>query len=492
MTRAVLALCLLVAGCAKAPAAVIPTRLSDPLAKLTADITSTIRTPGVARGAWGISVYSLDRGESLFTLNETTLLVPASTAKLIALATAVQAVGWDYRYETILRATGPVVDGVVQGDLIVVGSGDPSIGGRGGTDLATFVNVLKAAGIRRIEGRVIGDDNGVEEPRPQLAWAWDDLGYATGAMFGALNAAENRLDVTVIPASVPGASASIIVLPQAAYRPLDNRVSTSPAGSPPLIWPEQRPGVPYLTIAGSIPAGAEPARLQVSAGNPTFWFASVLRHALVVAGIEVTGEAFDIDDVIPAIDPQSSAILYVHMSPPLSQIAGPMLKNSINLYGEAALRLNTPGGTFPTNDAALEGLRTTLASWEVPADGWQVVDGSGLSRRNAVTPGVLIAVLRRMWDPTGASPWMNSLPVASVDGTLVGRMGGTAAAGNVRAKTGTMSNIRALAGYVRTRDGEPLAFAIIVNNFEGRGTAAVEAIDTIVVTLANFSRAPIQ
>ena len=133
----------------------------------------------------------------------------------------------------------------------------------------------------------------------------------------------------------------------------------------------------------------------------------------------------------------------------LAEIAQPLLKDSINLYGEAVLRLNAPQGVLPTNDAALEGLRARMAAWGIPADAWQIVDGSGLSRRNAMAPEALVAVLRRMYDPSGASPWMTALPVAGLDGTLAGRMAGTPAEGNVRAKTGTMSNIRTLAGYVR-------------------------------------------
>ena len=478
-------------ACAKAPAAITPTSLSDPLAQLATNVTSTIKSPGVARGVWGVSVYSLDRRETLFALNDTTLLVPASTAKLIAVATAAQAVGWDYRYETLLRTTGPIADGIIQGDLVVVGSGDPSIGGRGGSTLAGFVDVMRTSGIRRIEGRVIGDDDAVEEPRPQLAWAWDDLGYTTGALFGALNYGENRMDVIVAAGHAVGAPPTL-TQPYSWNRAMLNRAITGAAGSTQLLWPEQRPGEPFLTIAGSIPVGAEPARVSVAVGNPTLWFANALRHALIQAGIEVRGEAQDIDDVVlePLQPERGDGILYIHRSPTLAALAQPMLKDSINLYAEAALRLNTPGGTFATNDAALTGVRATLAGWDVATDGWQVVDGSGLSRRDAVAPDTLIAVLRRMWDPTGASPWMNSLPIAGMDGTLAGRMTGTAAAGNVRAKTGTMSNIRALAGYVRTKDGEPLAFAIIVNNFEGPGAAAVDAIDRVAVMLANFSRAP--
>ncbi|HEX2461183.1 MAG TPA: D-alanyl-D-alanine carboxypeptidase, partial [Vicinamibacterales bacterium] len=143
-------------------------------------------------------MQSLDTGERLFELNPTTLLVPASTLKLVSLAAAVDAVGWQFSFTTNLRTTEPIAD-VISGDLIVQGTGDPSIGGRGGRDIGDLVNRIKAAGVRRINGRIIGDDNLVEEPRPQLAWAWDDLGYATGALFGALNYAENRMEVTVQP-----------------------------------------------------------------------------------------------------------------------------------------------------------------------------------------------------------------------------------------------------------------------------------------------------
>ena len=148
--------------------------------------------------------------------------------------------------------------------------------------------------------------------------------------------------------------------------------------------------------------------------------------------------------------------------------------------GEAVLRLNAASDAFPTNDAALEGVRMRLAAWGIPPDGWQIVDGSGLSRRNAVAPEVLVAILQRMYDSSGASPWMTGLPIAGRDGTLAGRMNGTPAEGNVRAKTGTMSNIRTLAGYVRTRDGETLAFAVRADSFEGPGSAAIEASDRVV------------
>jgi D-alanyl-D-alanine carboxypeptidase/D-alanyl-D-alanine-endopeptidase (penicillin-binding protein 4) len=132
-------------------------------------------------------------------------------------------------------------------------------------------------------------------------------------------------------------------------------------------------------------------------------------------------------------------------------------------------------------------LRKRLTAWGVPEGSYQLVDGSGLSRRDALSPEALMTVLHRMSDASGASPFLAALPVAGLDGSLAGRMKGTAAEGNVRAKTGTMSNIRSLAGYVTTRSGERLAFVIVINNFEGTGAEANQAIDAITVRLAEFT-----
>ena len=482
------ALTVAASGCAKSPPAVPTAPRIDPVQVLRNDLTAATNLSGVQHAAWGIVVHSLDRDERLFELNPRTLLVPASSAKMVSVASAVGAVGWDYRFQTTLQTSGTISDGVLHGDLIVVGSGDPSIAGRGGNDVAAWIDALKAQGIRRIDGKIIGDDDAIEEPRPQLAWTWDDLGYPTGALFGALNFAENRTSVTIAPGTIATAPTTITTERYAAAIPLANRSVTGAAGSMQLLWPEQRPGEPFLTIAGSIPVGARPATLAISAGNPTFWFASMFRQRLIRSGIEVNDDAWDVDDVMPKPDRSTARTLFTYRSPPLSDIAAPTLKDSINLYGEAFLRLNVAAGAFPTNDAALDGLRQRLSRWGVPPDGQQLVDGSGLSRRDVITPETLLIVLRHMYDATGASPWMRALAVAGVDGTLNNRMKGTPAEGNVRAKSGTMSNIRSLAGYVTTRDSERVAFAVMVNNFEGTGAQAIQAIDTIAVRLASFSR----
>jgi D-alanyl-D-alanine carboxypeptidase/D-alanyl-D-alanine-endopeptidase (penicillin-binding protein 4) len=163
------------------------------------------------------------------------------------------------------------------------------------------------------------------------------------------------------------------------------------------------------------------------------WFAGVLRHHLVAGGIGVSGEAVDIDDVQPAPQREYATLLFTHRSAPLRELVRPMLKESVNLYGEALMRLNSGPGVLPTNDAALDGLNRRLAAWGIAPDAQQIVDGSGLSRRNALSPEALLVALQRMYDPRSESPFMQALPIAGVDGSLGNRLKGTPAAANLRA-----------------------------------------------------------
>jgi D-alanyl-D-alanine carboxypeptidase/D-alanyl-D-alanine-endopeptidase (penicillin-binding protein 4) len=462
----------------------------DPVQQLQADLTAATQMPGVQHGTWGVVVQSLDRNERLFELNGHSLIVPASVAKLVSIATAADAVGWDYQFTTTVRAAGPIDNGVLHGDLVVIGGGDPSIGGRGGDDFTAWIAALKDAGIRRIDGRIVGVDDAFEEPRPGFAWSWDDLGYSTGAIFGALNFGENMAMVTVRPGVTPGAPAVLTPNGDAQEAQTIDRAVTGAAGTQQLLWPEMRPGEPEVTIAGSTPVGGRAVSLLISAGNPTLWFARVLRRHLMAGGIDVTGEAIDGDTLGVTLHADDGALVYTYRSHQLSDIARQAMKESINLYGEAIQRLNASGSLPHNNDQALEGIKQRLLAWGVPVDGFQIVDGSGLSRRDALAPDTLLAILTHMYDATGASPWMTALPVAGVDGTLMGRMKGTPAENNLRAKTGTMSNVRSLAGYVHTRDGEALGFVVMLENFEGTGAQAVAAIDSIAIHLASFRRQP--
>jgi D-alanyl-D-alanine carboxypeptidase/D-alanyl-D-alanine-endopeptidase (penicillin-binding protein 4) len=478
------------ASCSKAPL-VVPVAAVHPvpatIARIGYEIRALLKRPGHLHASWGIAVRSLRTGEALFEHNARALLVPGSTLKVVTVAAAAGAVGWDYAFSTTVETVGAVEASTLTGDLVIRGNGDPSMMGRAGTDLmAPLVTALRQRGITHITGRVIGDDNAVEEPRPGLAWSWDDLGTASGALSGALNATENVTRVVVRPGNAPG-------LPTSLEPPLDdpemvitNQSTTTAAGTPRALWAERYPGHAGLIVAGTLAEDTGPAVLTVSVGNPTQWVARLVRSRLASSGITVEGQAIDADDLSQPLPP-GDALLTLR-SRRLSDMVIPMLKDSVNVYADAVLRLAT-GREGPREiGAALAAERISLRKWRITEEAAVVVDGSGLSRFNLFSATGLVTVLTHEWDPAGRSPLMQALPVAGVDGTLARRMKGTAAAGNLRAKTGSMTHVRSLAGYVTSGDGEPLAFAIIANNYEGPALAVTASIDAIATVLAGFRR----
>jgi D-alanyl-D-alanine carboxypeptidase/D-alanyl-D-alanine-endopeptidase (penicillin-binding protein 4) len=455
------------------------------LAVLATDLDALIDRPGHQRATWGISVRSLRTGERLYVRNAGTLLVPASALKIATATAAVAAVGWDFAFTTTVEAAGAIEAGVLRGDLVLRGTGDPSTLGEGGPDIvAALVDALRQRGVTRIEGRVIADDSGVEEPRPGLAWSWDDLGTATGALTGALNATENVARIVVGPGPTAGAIPRIEPLADDLEMAIANGGLTGAPGTPRTLWVERRPGEAALTLAGSIAVDAAPVTLIVSVGNPTAWVARLVRARLIAAGIAVDGSALDADglETVP-----TGERLVSLSSRPLRELVRPMLKRSVNVYGEAIVRLAAGPDSAREMAAAGAAIRGRLREWGVGEDAVRIADGSGLSRFNLSTADALTGILAAAWDG-GASPLVGALPVAGVDGTLAERMKGTVAAGNVRAKTGTMTHVRSLAGYVTTADGEPLAFAIIANNFEGPAAGVTATIDAIATRLAGLRR----
>jgi D-alanyl-D-alanine carboxypeptidase/D-alanyl-D-alanine-endopeptidase (penicillin-binding protein 4) len=242
-----------------------------------------------------------------------------------------------------------------------------------------------------------------------------------------------------------------------------------------------------LQLLGSIPSAAVPATLIVSVENPTLFFVGAMRQALIAHGIDVRGPAVDIDDVHEA-PPRPRAPLITHRSAPLSTLATRLMKVSQNLYAETLLK--TLATTPPrTAERGRTEVAAALRAWGVGPEGLIQRDGSGLSRSDYVSADALVLILSHVdRDERLRGPFESALPIAGRDGTLANRMKGTAAEGNAHAKTGSMSNVRGLSGYVTAADGEPLVFSILANNFETPGATITDAEDKIVVRLATFSR----
>jgi serine-type D-Ala-D-Ala carboxypeptidase/endopeptidase (penicillin-binding protein 4) len=498
---ATLVVAAILSACAhKAPPATAPGRPGaaalEPLTPRTlpTELDRIFGAPEFARMQWGVLVQSLDSGAVLYARNAAKLLMPASNMKVVTLSAAAERLGWDYRYRTILGSAAPIEDGTLRGDLEVVGSGDPTINSRGGSPTRVFeswADQLRAAGIRRIEGRVVANASAFDSETLGAGWAWDYLAYGYAAGVSALQYNEDTATVTIRPGTETGAPAGVVVQPVEGGLLVENRVITTASGDPDLEL-ERLPGSDHLVVTGTIPAGAKELNRTVTVNDPALYFARVLRATLVARGIEVTGDAAHLDaPLAEAAGAPAARILIAHDSPPLSEIARVLMKVSQNLYAETLLR--TLGMRAAGAGSAREGqkvVREVLTGWGVPPDAYILSDGSGLSRYNYLCAETLVTILRQMYrDPRHKEAFESTLPVGGQDGgTIARRFKGTRAENNVRAKTGSIANVRALSGYVTTLDGERIVFSVIANNFTQPQETIDGATDRAVERLANLTR----
>ena len=489
-----LTLALLLASCAsRTPPTLSEAANPTALAALRRDLGEIFGDPTAQRAHWAINFYSLARGEVLYSLNSQRFMVPASVQKLLTTAAAAERLGWDYRYTTRLLSTGPIaVDGTLEGDLIVVGSGDPSINPRHPERWRAFDDwaaSLKAKGIRIIQGRVIGDDNAFAEPGWGFGWSWDDLYYGYGAEPSALQFNENKIEVMVGPGIASGARAIISTSPLGHSLVIDHGVTTVAPGDRTSVDLSRMPGTSFVAVRGQIAADSAPLTIDAAVDNPTRFFVTALREALARNGIFVAGGVADVDELRAPIPHDGLHELIVDRSPPLSELIDVAQKWSRNIYTESMLLAMAPAGQPATAAGGLDTLRETLRQWGVPTDFYLARDGSGLSRYNYVTADSIVWLLTYLWaDPRHAGPFQATLPVAGVSGTLANRMKGTPAEGRVRAKTGTMSHVRSIAGYLTALNGEPVAFAIVANHFRAT-PAEIDAItQSAVQRVVQFTR----
>jgi D-alanyl-D-alanine carboxypeptidase/D-alanyl-D-alanine-endopeptidase (penicillin-binding protein 4) len=447
---------------------------------LESDLDHIFVDPVLARALMGVRVDSLSSGETIYARNSNKLVVPASNMKLLTMSVAATTLGWDFTFETRLEAAGTIADGVLTGDLIVTGGGDPSIVSQnfGASPMfGEWADALARAGIRRVRGRLIGDDRFFDDQGIGPGWAWDDLADGYAAPSGALSYNENVAVLRAWPGTTAGDPVRVELAPPGHSIEIVNALKTGEPKSATSIGLARLPGSARLTARGSVPAGGAVVVRTAAIDNPTRFFVEGLRLALAARGVTISGGGWDIDDVS---DPPLSGgrrLIAARTSPPLSVLAAYFLKTSQNFYGEMLLKtLGRLRGSAGSTDAGRGVVRDTLAAWSIPADAFVMYDGSGLSRYNYVTADTIVSILTRMWrDERMRGPFAALLPVAGHDGTLENRMKHTTLDQRVQAKTGTIANVRSLSGYLETQSGERLVFSMIANHF----TAPASAIDAV-------------
>jgi D-alanyl-D-alanine carboxypeptidase/D-alanyl-D-alanine-endopeptidase (penicillin-binding protein 4) len=466
-------ICAALLGIAGVAAAQTPATVSG----LQQQIDAYIAQPQFARADWGIAVRSLDTGKVLYAHNADRLFVPASNAKLFTAGLALAELGNQTRIATTLYATTSRVGtkGTLRGDLILYGRGDPSLGTpEGSADWADrMAAALAQLGVQRIGGNLIADATYFSGPTIGAGWEANDLQTWYGAAPSALDVGGNLLKVTV--ARNGRRCCSVNAVPDAAGVQIVNQTANT-GGAPLSLF---RPvGSSTLFASGELPARAQQHVYTLSLPDPARAAATTLRQALARRGITLDGEVTVLrwPQTDPALtQPGTQAIASID-SPPVAALVDHMLKHSDNLYaqalwlqtGVAAAERNTcslPRKPDTSSNWALCALRDSLARAGIPPSAVLLSEGSGLARRDLVTPNALVQWLA--W--TQAQAWgqdlRNALPVAGIDGTLEYRFRDGAATGNLQAKTGTLSHDYTLAGFVTDAAGDHLVFSIMLNRY---------------------------
>ena len=469
-------------------------RDDTPSGRLKAEIDHLIADPAFASATWGVYIESPDKREVLYRHNEDKLLIPASNIKLFTTAAALVRFGPNFTYKTKLYYGGTLSNGTLNGDLIIRGSGDPTISGRynGNNITGTFqewADSLKAIGIIRITGDVIGDDDYFDDVGMGQGWSWDDEPYYYSAHISGLSFNDNTVNVRIRSGEKVGDKAIIELDPETEYVTIKNNIRTTKPDSTFYYDFSRSIDGNIFRFWGNFPISKKPITNWLSVRNPTLYTATVVKETFESAGISIGGKAKDVDDMSskPNYDELQTAAVYT--SPPMSRMIRTVNKSSQNFYAEQLLK--TIGKEYNHEGSASAGVksvRSFLSGIGIDANGIKMVDGSGLSRMNIVTTRQIATLLRYMRGHKYFDSYYESLPVAGVDGTIGRRMIGTNAQRNLRAKTGYVSYVRALSGYVTTREGEDIIFSFIVNNYDVPTSMANELQNRIGVILSNYSR----
>jgi D-alanyl-D-alanine carboxypeptidase/D-alanyl-D-alanine-endopeptidase (penicillin-binding protein 4) len=468
------------------------------LSELQLKIRQILSNQLLQRCRIGIKVISLDTDKVIFDEDSTKYFMPASNMKNFTVAAALEKLTPDFRFVTSVYATSALdKDGVIKGDLIIFGRGDPTISFGINPDddikgMEKLVEKIVSAGVRRIEGNLIADESYFNSSPIPYTWEWDDLQWYYGAQVSALSINDNAAKLLIKPSRTKNENATLQLLPPESGLVVINEVKTT-EGDSKQIELKRRLGTNILEVSGFMGKNAKPFETYVAIPNPALTFISILRSLLEQKGVVIKGQTQVFDSDYRKKNPLNKNLIEIAKleSPPLSLIAQRTMKPSQNLYTELILRAmgETLGSSEDPKKNSLEkGIAVVekfLSEIGISPESVLMHDGSGLSRHDLVTPEAITRLYAYMKKSRFADSWYESLTIAGIDGTLKERFKGTLAEKNVRGKTGTINQVSALSGYVTTLSGERLAFSIIINNLPD-AKLRVSTIDEIVLLLANF------
>lgn len=462
------------------------------------EITTHISQPKFERATWGIEVQSLATGKILFEANSRKLLKPASNNKLYTAAMVLDRFGPDYRIATSLYSQAKSdKKGVLKGDLFIYGRGDFSMAARFNNGnyepiLEPVLKAIQTAGIKRVRGDLVGDATYFRGPQMGSGWSWDDLEYYYGAETSALSVQDNVVDLWIDPGKTIGSSCSIRMEPETSYLRFINRSATVRNGSRTISL--FRPlGRNEVYMDGELKLQDKTWVDSITVPNPALWYVSLIREsgAVKVDG-KLRSRAWPADE--PLRTEQLNELAHFD-SPPLSDLLPKMLKPSQNLYAQllflhtGANSLDAEKGRATTEELGVREMRRFLGKAGIDRNEAHIEEGSGLSRTTLVTPHASVQLLRYMYGHKYGQVYFNSLPVPGGEGTLRNRLKDLR--GNLVAKTGSLSYVYTLSGYMKTAGGEPIAFSIMLNAYNSKdGRSGRDELDVIPRVLAKIGAIP--
>ena len=449
-------------------------QISNPLERLQKLIDSVQNDTEIRSGVVAASIRSTQTGEYKLQYNAHKSVNSASVLKLVSTASALAVLGSNYRFQTFLEYDGAIVDSILQGNIYIRGTGDPSLGSaRIGTSVEEisrfFAQKIKAYGIKKIDGYILGDGSIFSDNTLADSWIWGDIGNYYGAGINGLNINENLYSMYFRQSKRVGDFAPITkIVPEIPNIKNINKVTVGERGSGDNVLIYSTPFSSTVLSEGTIPAGDNEFSVKGSIPDPPTFFAFQVQKNFSVQGgiIEKPTLSFQQYKTSEGYYPKQRYLIFTYDSPPLSSLVKDCNYHSINLYADAFLKSVgynlSKDGSF---DSAVKSQKQLWSQKGVDLQGFMIRDGSGLSPSGVLTANNLTDILYTMKTDATFPEYYASIPIVGINGTVQNLAKGSKAAGNVRAKSGSISNTRAFSGYFTANNGEMMSFTYIVNRY---------------------------